>query len=186
MQPCEKNWNYAEEKQTGKGRGLFGLPLSWMCLKLFFKLGLWCTQTTVFLDLTSMCAEQLNYNILQWGSSFQSDNVDNIYIYKHIYGTHHWQILWSNYRKLARVGFETTTTELRSDYQAMSSTRTQSQLCTATTIYKCLCFLLNTQLKEKVKLFPIFIFPQNSTNPSKTDNDCYCISVLMFGKSRNF
>ena len=32
-----------------------------------------------------MCAEQRNYNILQWGSSFQSDNVDNIYIYINIH-----------------------------------------------------------------------------------------------------
>ena len=31
------------------------------------------------------------------------------------YGIHHWRILWSNYRKLARVGFEPTTTEFPSD-----------------------------------------------------------------------
>ena len=33
----------------------------------------------------------------------------------YIYGTHHWRILWSSYRKLAWVGFEPTTTEFRSD-----------------------------------------------------------------------
>ena len=31
------------------------------------------------------------------------------------YGIHHGRILWSNYRKLARVGFEPTTTEFPSD-----------------------------------------------------------------------
>ena len=31
------------------------------------------------------------------------------------YGIHHWRILWSSYRKLARVRFEPTTTEFRSD-----------------------------------------------------------------------
>ena len=31
------------------------------------------------------------------------------------YGIHHWTILWSSFRKLAWVGFEPTTTELRSD-----------------------------------------------------------------------
>ena len=31
------------------------------------------------------------------------------------YGIHHWQILWSNYRKLAWVGFEPTTAKFRSD-----------------------------------------------------------------------
>ena len=38
-----------------------------------------------------------------------------IYIYIYIYGIHHRTILWSSYRKLARVGFEPTTTEFRSD-----------------------------------------------------------------------
>ena len=32
-----------------------------------------------------------------------------------VFGIHHWRILWSSYRKLAWVGFETTTTEFRSD-----------------------------------------------------------------------
>ena len=32
-----------------------------------------------------MCGEQLNYNILQWGARFQSDNVGNIYIYINIH-----------------------------------------------------------------------------------------------------
>ena len=50
-------------------------------------------------------------------------------------------ILRSSYRKLARMGLETSSTEFRSDalfcsaylsYQVMSSTRTQSQLCAAT------------------------------------------------------
>ena len=38
----------------------------------------------------------------------------NIYIYI-IYGIHHWQIVWSSYRKLAWVEFEPMTTEFRSD-----------------------------------------------------------------------
>ena len=54
------------------------------------------------------------------------------------YGIHHWKILWSSYVKLAQKGFEPTTTEFwRSDglsYQAMISTRTQSQLCTDTPV----------------------------------------------------
>ena len=55
------------------------------------------------------------------------------------YGIHHWRIIWSSYRKLACVEFEPTTTELRwcsnrLSYQAMSSTSTRSQLCTATPI----------------------------------------------------
>ena len=48
------------------------------------------------------------------------------------YGIHHWRILLSSHRKLAWVRFEPTTTEFRSNalsYQAMSSTRTQDQLC---------------------------------------------------------
>ena len=58
---------------------------------------------------------------------------------EYIYGIHHWRILWSSYRKLVWVRFEPTTTEFRSgartdSYQAMNSTRTQSQLCTATPI----------------------------------------------------
>ena len=38
-----------------------------------------------------------------------------IYTYINIYGIHYWRILRSSYIKLAWVGFETTTTELRSD-----------------------------------------------------------------------
>ena len=39
-----------------------------------------------------------------------------IYIYIYIYiGIHHWTITWSSYRELTWVGFETTTTEFRSD-----------------------------------------------------------------------
>ena len=38
-----------------------------------------------------------------------------IYVYIYIYIYHHWRILWTSYRKLARVGFEPTTAELRSD-----------------------------------------------------------------------
>ena len=48
------------------------------------------------------------------------------------YGIHHWRILLSSHRKLAWVRFEPTTTEFRSNalsYLAMSSTRTQDQLC---------------------------------------------------------
>ena len=48
---------------------------------------------------------------------------DHIFEYSHysfdlceyIYGIHHWQILWSSYRKLVWVRFELTTTEFRSD-----------------------------------------------------------------------
>ena len=56
------------------------------------------------------------------------------------YGIHHWRILWSSYRKLAWVGFESTTTEplfIRCNqlsYQAMCPALTQSQLSTATSI----------------------------------------------------
>ena len=44
----------------------------------------------------------------------------NIYIYIYIlydilYDIHHWRIIWSSYIKLARVGFEPTTTEFHSD-----------------------------------------------------------------------
>ena len=42
-------------------------------------------------------------------------NIYIIYIYTYIYGIHHRRILWSNYRKLARVGFDPTTTVFRSD-----------------------------------------------------------------------
>ena len=38
-----------------------------------------------------------------------------MYIYWYIYGIHNWRIVISSYRKLAWVGFEPTTTELRSD-----------------------------------------------------------------------
>ena len=53
------------------------------------------------------------------------------------YGIHHWRILRSNCRKLAWVGFEATITKFRSDALTdwdISSTRIQSQLCTATPI----------------------------------------------------
>ena len=42
----------------------------------------------------------------------------SIYLYFYIYlymCIHHWQILWSSYRKFALVRFEPTTTEFRSD-----------------------------------------------------------------------
>ena len=38
-----------------------------------------------------------------------------LYIYIYINGIPHWKIFWSGYRKLARVGFEPTTIEFRSD-----------------------------------------------------------------------
>ena len=38
-----------------------------------------------------------------------------IYIYIYIYGIHHWQILWSSYRRLAWVGVEPTAIEFCSD-----------------------------------------------------------------------
>ena len=53
------------------------------------------------------------------------------------YWIHHWRIIWSNYRKLAWAGFKCTATKFRSDQlssEAMSSTRSQNQLCTATLI----------------------------------------------------
>ena len=43
------------------------------------------------------------------------------------YGIHHWRIIWSSYRKLTWVGFQTTTIEFPSD--ALTS-----QFCTATPI----------------------------------------------------
>ena len=46
----------------------------------------------------------------------------------YIYGVHHWQILWSSYRELARVGFEPTTTEFRSDALTDWATRLWVQL----------------------------------------------------------
>ena len=46
----------------------------------------------------------------------------------YIYGIHHWRIPRSSYRKLAWVGFEPTN---RLSYQAMSSSCSQIQLCTA-------------------------------------------------------
>ena len=57
-----------------------------------------------------------------------------------MYGIHHWRILWSSYSKLAWVAFEPTNWILfrRSNglsYHAMSLTRTQSQLSTATPIH---------------------------------------------------
>ena len=63
-----------------------------------------------------------------------------IYIYIYIYGVHHWKILRSSHRKLAWVGFWTHDHWIplrhsnRLSYQAMSSTRTQSQFYTATPI----------------------------------------------------
>ena len=70
-----------------------------------------------------------------WKNVFENTCRNLIYIY----GIHHWWILWSSYRKPALVGFESTTTELRSDALndraiRRRSTRTQSQLCTATPI----------------------------------------------------
>ena len=32
-----------------------------------------------------------------------------------LYGIYHWRVLWSSYRKMARVGFEPATTEFHSD-----------------------------------------------------------------------
>ena len=61
----------------------------------------------------------------------------SVYLYIYLYGIPHWRIIWSSYRRLAWVGFELTTTEFRSDALTdwgISSTRTQSQLCTATPI----------------------------------------------------
>ena len=66
-----------------------------------------------------------------------------IYIYIYTYGIHHWRILWSSYRKLAWVGqWEIWTFDHwipfkrsnRLSYQAMTSTHTQSQLSSATSI----------------------------------------------------
>ena len=52
------------------------------------------------------------------------------------YGIHHWQILWSSYRKLSWVGFELTTTEFLSDALTDWAIRLALKrlLCTATPI----------------------------------------------------
>ena len=69
--------------------------------------------------------------------------ISYIYIYIYIYGIHYWRILWSSYRKVAWVGeWEIWTLDHwipfkrsnRLSYQAMSSTRTQGQLSSATSV----------------------------------------------------
>ena len=52
----------------------------------------------------------------------------SISIYLCIYGIHQWRILWSSYRKLAWVGFESTTTEFRSDAPTYWAIRPRVQL----------------------------------------------------------
>ena len=72
-------------------------------------------------------------------SKFSVGNHMSVAKWADTYGMHmhNWQIFWSSYRKLTWVGFEPMTTEFRSNplsFQAMSSTRIQSQLFTATPI----------------------------------------------------
>ena len=52
-----------------------------------------------------------------------------------LYGIHHWRILWSSYRRLTWVGFETTTTDpVQALYLVVVSTLTLSYFYTATPI----------------------------------------------------
>ena len=51
-----------------------------------------------------------------------------IYIYIYMYGMHHWLILWSSYKKLAWMGFESMTTEFHSDTLADWAIRPWVQL----------------------------------------------------------
>ena len=114
----------------------------------------WCTlhflisqNSSIMLLYVNILVQTLSYKI--------------IYIY--IYRIHHWRILSSiesSYRKLAWVGFESMTTEFRSDaltnwaIRPWSSTCTQSQLCTATPHFHlfvhCSCFIsINLPLSHR-------------------------------------
>ena len=100
----------------------------------------WRIYPHLYLSVYSFCND-LKYLWIErcarkmWKNVFDDTCWNLIYMY----GIHHLWILWSNYRKPALVGFESTTTELRSDALndraiRRRSTRTQSQLCTATPI----------------------------------------------------
>ena len=74
-------------------------------------------------------------------------NINRIYIY----GLHYWRIIWSSYRKFAWVGSRRSN---RLSYQAMSSTCTQSLLCTATPISPFVqCLILFRLLPPTVATF---------------------------------
>ena len=78
-------------------------------------------------------------------------NLYNIYIYiyikyLYIYGIHHWQILWSSYRKVAWVGFEPTTTEFRLD------------TLTNWTIRPCIQFTLRANFVQLFQFHRLFSF----------------------------
>ena len=68
-----------------------------------------------------------------------------IYTYIYIYGIHYWRILRSSYIKLAWVGFETTTTELRSDALTDWAIRPWVQLALRTNFVELLQFHLFVQ-----------------------------------------
>ena len=78
----------------------------------------------------------------------------------YIYGIYHWIILRSSYRKFAWVGSDHWIPFKRSNqlsYQAMSSTRTQTQLCTVAPMSSCVqCHISFRQFSSSVATF-IFI-----------------------------
>ena len=62
--------------------------------------------------ILAVCLRQSPH--LFW-SKFPVGNYMNVAEWADIYGIHHWQILWSSYRKLAWVGFKPATTEFCPD-----------------------------------------------------------------------
>ena len=90
---------------------------------------LYCTLRYIFINILKWQRYYLHYIKYKYILSPLYKYIYNIYIYIYIYiiyilyiyiyiyicGIHHWRIVWSSYRKMTWVGFEPTTTELRSD-----------------------------------------------------------------------
>ena len=76
-----------------------------------------------------------------------------IYIYIFTYGIHHWSIFRSSYRKLARVGFEPTTTEFRSVAPTDWAIRPWVQVALRANFVQVLQFHLFVQCSRVISVF---------------------------------
>ena len=85
-----------------------------------------------------------------------------MYICMYIYGIHHRRIVWSSYRKLAWVGFESMTTEFGSDALTDWAIKSCVQLCTAPPISSFLQCLISFWLLPSLVTTFIYWSPRGN------------------------